>query len=225
MMSPRRPLFSKLKKLVTRKKSEKSQSEDDDDDSIVSESSSSINKKKANNKKDGVVKNLPKSVSHDNSSSESSESSSDDSSEDDDDDEEQTEVDAEEAHAAALREAFLVYSNWRLLPGLSVTSAAVVASFRDHYYPVYTKVNKYAEKKKQPLTDQDIEDLLEDWYDRKIGNSATTKEQEDGTGESISRFFRGSGGIQNEHCSRFLFCVCCARNLFLLFLYAAVDWM
>jgi hypothetical protein len=183
-MSIRRPLFSKLKKLVTRKKSgNKSQSDDDDDESIVSEASSSINNK-GNNKKDGVLKNLPKSVSQDSSSSESSVSSGEDSSEDDDDEEEEQEVDAEEAHAAALREAFLVYSNWRLLPGLSVTSAAVVASFRDHYYPVYTKVNKYAEKKKQPLTDQDIEDLLEDWYDRKIGKPATTKEQEDGTGES-----------------------------------------
>ena len=55
---------------------------------------------------------------------------------------------------------FLDFSNYRLLPGENATRASIVESFRKHH-------KHYATKKS--ISDSEIVELLDDWYNRKIG--------------------------------------------------------
>jgi hypothetical protein len=91
---------------------------------------------------------------------------------------EETEAD-KEAHAKGVDEGFFMYSNWRLLPGLNATNLDVISSFRDHYFPLYTKEGKDSPKQRI-LTDEAIEGLFKAWYNPRLGKPTTTKEQEDG---------------------------------------------
>ena len=129
-----RKLFSKIKKIVSRKNvgnNDKQLKPPDETETPDDDESSSVS-----------------SYSYDSSSS----SSSFDKDSDD-------EV-VEDERETALREEFLIYSNYRLLPGWCATKSDVVASFREHYSPKYDTEDL--------ITTEEIENLLDDWYERRI---------------------------------------------------------
>jgi hypothetical protein len=64
-----------------------------------------------------------------------------------------------------LQTEFLDFSNWRLLPGPSARRDDLVKSFRAHFCETYMT--------EEDLPTQDIEKLIDDWYDRKVRLNTT----------------------------------------------------
>ena len=158
-----RKIFSKFKKIVSTKKSNRSKKTIEDEE--LEETLAAVGD--GYNENDVDYNNAIDEGSSD--SEESSSSSSEESSVSDDDnvhvdDDADGSSSSEEANIdprdKLLQEEFLMFSNYRLLPGWCATQNDVIKSFREHYAPKYDTEDL--------LMSTEIISLLNDWYYRKI---------------------------------------------------------